>query len=102
MLLAIAVHQETVFDSVSITATGYKLRFTKVDHNLDPDTVIESIKAVLPQHAENIQLVSDMSYEFVINIGFPGSDQMVSVFKNLETNKEKLGVRFGWLFQNFL
>ena len=33
-----------------------------------------------------------MPYEFVINIGFPDSSQMITLFRYLESNKDDLGV----------
>ena len=78
--------------------TGYKLRLTKVDQRSDPETVVDSIKSVLPQSATNVHLVSNMSYELVVNIGFPGSTEMISLFKHLENNKEQLGVSAAFIF----
>ncbi|XP_028967476.1 ATP-binding cassette sub-family A member 1 [Galendromus occidentalis] len=72
--------------------TGYKLRVTKIDQNLDPESIVSEIKSLLPESADKIHLVSDMSYEAVINIGFPGSVQMVSLFRQLEDNQQQLGV----------
>ncbi|XP_028967478.1 ATP-binding cassette sub-family A member 1 [Galendromus occidentalis] len=72
--------------------TGYKLRLTKASPNLDPESVVAAVKNQLSPNANNVNLVSDLSYEFVINIGFPGAAEMISLFRFIEDNRESLGI----------
>lgn len=67
---------------------------TKIDQSLNPEPIIETIRALLPENADSIHLVSDMSYETVVNVGFPSSADMITMFKHLEDNQQQLGVGF--------
>lgn len=67
--------------------TGYRMRIAKKDNcnlNVLKDKVSSTISAA--------QLTSDIGHEAMFNLGFPPASDVIPLLKNLEDNKEDLGI----------
>lgn len=67
--------------------TGYRMRIAKKDGcdlNVLKDTVSSTIHGA--------QLTSDIGHEAMFNLGFPPASDVIPLLKNLESDKESLGI----------
>ncbi|XP_003740839.1 retinal-specific ATP-binding cassette transporter [Galendromus occidentalis] len=69
--------------------TGYKMRIAKASPDVDVDAAMEVVQRFVGGTAS---VEADMTYEYVVNLGFPTVDRMVDLFKFFEENKADLGV----------
>ncbi|OQR71608.1 ATP-binding cassette sub-family A member 1-like [Tropilaelaps mercedesae] len=71
--------------------TGYKLTLTKSSQTTDVHRALTQVKRLL-EADEGVYIASNLGYEFCINIGFPEPSALINLFKELEQNKENLGI----------
>ncbi|XP_070383250.1 phospholipid-transporting ATPase ABCA3-like isoform X2 [Dermacentor albipictus] len=67
--------------------TGYRMRIAK-GSNCRLGVVTEKVTSAIPA----AQLTSDIGHEAMFNLGFPPASDVIPLLKNLEGNKESLGI----------
>ncbi|XP_022703186.1 retinal-specific ATP-binding cassette transporter-like isoform X3 [Varroa jacobsoni] len=70
--------------------TGYNLRCMKSGPNTSVKSIVERLQICLDD--DQVRLVSEVGLEFTINLGFPNAAEFIKLFRDLETNKDKLGI----------
>lgn len=60
------------------------MRIAKASSDLDVQNVLNIVRRYI---GDSAKIDADMSYEFIINLGFPQIDKMVELFKYLEEHK---------------
>lgn len=70
------------------TETGYKMRIAKASPDVNAEAAMEVVRRFVGQTAS---VEADMTYEYVVNLGFPSVDSMVDLFKFFEENKVTAG-----------
>ncbi|XP_077531563.1 phospholipid-transporting ATPase ABCA3-like isoform X3 [Haemaphysalis longicornis] len=67
--------------------TGYRMRIAK-KNNCDLNVLTDKVTSTI----HGAQLTSDIGHEAMFNLGFPPASDVIPLLKNMEDNKESLGI----------
>lgn len=67
------------------------MRMAKASSDCDVNAALEVVRGFVGASAT---VEANMSYEYIINLGFPGLEKMVDLFKYFEQHKVCIGNRY--------